>query len=110
METNQSSYFELLSSKGHGLIYLHDGGSKFRDRVDIEAWGWGVMWSPGALGKTWAQGGEGGGAAGDWMLLSHRLSREGLQGADTSFTCEHTGKLFRFIIHRFVTYRCITIN
>lgn len=71
--------------------------------MDVEAWGWGVMWSAGGLGKTWAQGG-GGGGAGDWLLLSHRLSREGLQGADTSFTYEHTGKLFRFIIHRCVTY------
>ncbi len=35
------------------MVYtLHDGGSKFMDRVDVEAWGWGVMWSPGALGKT----------------------------------------------------------
>ncbi len=56
--------------------------------MDVEAWGWGVMWSPGGLGKTWAQGGDGGGA-GDWLLFSHRLSREGLQGADTSFTCEN---------------------
>lgn len=74
--------------------YLHDGRSKLRDGVDVETWGWGVMRSTGGLGQPWSQ--AGGGGAGDWLVLSHRLSREGLQGADTSFTCEHREKLFRF--------------
>lgn len=67
--------------------YLHDRRSELRDWVDVET-GWrGVMWSAVGLGQAWAEGG--GGSAGQRLVLSHRLKREGLQGADTSFTCKH---------------------